>query len=341
MMTTETLRGLDDEGLLRSLKAVCAREREVMAELLAHLAEVEARKLHLARACSTLFIYCREVLHFSEHQAYERAYASRAARRFPVILELLREGALHLSGLTLLIPHLDDSNHVELLERARFQSKREIEKMLAASRPQPSASDAVRRLPDRKQEIKPLGPARVAPAPTAQQQILGSTPVAASPEKQERPRVEERFAVTFTATERVHQKLERARALVRHRLPAADLNGVFELALDALLEKLEKQREGATTKPRVAKPCAPNQRHVPRAVRRAVYERDGHRCTFESLGRRCTEQGFLELHHLHAFARSGETTVENLAVRCRMHNAYEGELVFGPRAGPRTAEPPG
>jgi 5-methylcytosine-specific restriction endonuclease McrA len=76
----------------------------------------------------------------------------------------------------------------------------------------------------------------------------------------------------------------------------------------------------------------PDSRHVPNAVARAVWERDGMRCAFVSEdGRRCTEQAFLELHHIHPYALSGRAIVENLAVRCRAHNQYESELVFGTR----------
>ena len=45
---------------------------------------------------------------------------------------------------------------------------------------------------------------------------------------------------------------------------------------------------------------------------------------------RCTERGFLELHHIQPFARGGATTVPNLELRCRAHNVYEAEKIFGP-----------
>jgi hypothetical protein len=42
----------------------------------------------------------------SEHAAYGRIEAARAARRFPVLLDLLAEGSLHLTAIGLLAPHL-------------------------------------------------------------------------------------------------------------------------------------------------------------------------------------------------------------------------------------------
>jgi hypothetical protein len=71
-------------------------------------------------------------------------------------------------------------------------------------------------------------------------------------------------------------------------------------------------------------------RHVPNAVRRAVFERDQARCTYaDTLGRRCAATHRLELHHLRAFAQGGEHTKENLTLRCHAHNALAAEEDFG------------
>src|SRR5262245_58179291 len=97
---------IGDAELLVRVKELCGRERAATAEVIEHLAEVSARKLHLAQAFSSMHVYCMEVLHLSEHQAYERLAAAKIVRRFPVALEMLREGALHLTGLAMLAPHL-------------------------------------------------------------------------------------------------------------------------------------------------------------------------------------------------------------------------------------------
>jgi hypothetical protein len=44
---------------------------------------------------------------------------------------------------------------------------------------------------------------------------------------------------------------------------------------------------------------------------------------------RCTEQGFLEFHHVVPFAAGGAATVENIQLRCRAHNQYESVQWFG------------
>lgn len=71
-------------------------------------------------------------------------------------------------------------------------------------------------------------------------------------------------------------------------------------------------------------------RYVPAAERRAVFERDGGRCTFaDARGERCRETHYLELHHLTPFAQGGENVASNLTLRCAAHNALAAEHDFG------------
>jgi hypothetical protein len=71
-------------------------------------------------------------------------------------------------------------------------------------------------------------------------------------------------------------------------------------------------------------------RYVPAGVRRAVWQWDEGRCTFEdSRGRRCSEQAGLEVHHEQAFALGGPTTLDNLRLLCRAHNGLLAERDFG------------
>ena len=45
---------------------------------------------------------------------------------------------------------------------------------------------------------------------------------------------------------------------------------------------------------------------------------------------RCSATRFLEWHHVQPFGDQGPATVENISLRCRAHNVYESNLVFGP-----------
>ena len=75
-----------DTQLFEEVRTLSHRERQATARLIACLAEVDARRLYRGEGCSSLFTYCTQILHLSEHAAYMRIEAARAARRFPVIL---------------------------------------------------------------------------------------------------------------------------------------------------------------------------------------------------------------------------------------------------------------
>ena len=70
-------------------------------------------------------------------------------------------------------------------------------------------------------------------------------------------------------------------------------------------------------------------RHIPAAVRRAVWRRDEGRCAFVGRDGRCGAAGGLEFHHKVPFAEGGEATEANTELRCRTHNQWEASRWFG------------
>jgi len=125
-MTTISFSHLPDDAILAEAHRVVAHERQAIAQVIALLMELDARRLYLGEGYSSLFAYCTEALHLSEHATYGRIEAARAARRFPVILDLLADGSITLTTVTLVASELTPENHREVLERARHKSKRDI-----------------------------------------------------------------------------------------------------------------------------------------------------------------------------------------------------------------------
>ena len=82
-----------------------------------------------------MFSHCTRVLHLAEGAAYNRIEAAQAARRYPVILDLLEQSVITLTAVRLLAPHLTTENHVAALGSARHKSKAEIEELVAALKP--------------------------------------------------------------------------------------------------------------------------------------------------------------------------------------------------------------
>jgi len=104
MQPREALTELSDDQLIASLADLVARSHELTVEILRHIAEAEARELHLKAACSSMHVYCTRVLGFDDATAYSRIYVARLGRRFPEVLEWLAQGRIHLTGLRLLGP---------------------------------------------------------------------------------------------------------------------------------------------------------------------------------------------------------------------------------------------
>ena len=315
-----------------------------MAVLIALLAELDARRLYLAEGCSSLFTYCTQVLHLSEHASYHRIEAARAARRFPVILQLLADGALTLTTVALLRPHLTADNHQTLLTAAHHKSKRDVEHQIACLAPRPDAKPLVRRM------TAPMA----APTPDAQGrgsvllQSIASTPtsIEARPGGPRttvpatRPTIAavaaERYLLKVTLSDKTHAKLRRAQDLLRHIVPTGDPAAILDRALSLLVDRLERTKFAAVARPRPATrrsagSSKSGSRYIPAGMKRAVWARDRGRCAFVGARGRCRETGRLEFHHIIPFASGGPTTVENLALRCSAHNGYESDVTFGRR----------
>ena len=152
----------------------------MLAELLAHLGEVEARGIHRTRACSSLYTYCIYELRFSEDEAFRRVAAARLVRRFPALLDAIAAGELHLTGLLMLGPHLTDANFVEVLARAKHRTKRELARLVRILDPLPA-------VPAR---IEPLGPAlaRGVPGAASWETFVGSLCAVRELQASDRPR---------------------------------------------------------------------------------------------------------------------------------------------------------
>jgi hypothetical protein len=161
---------LSDAELLTATRRLVGRSNQLLAALLAHLGEVEARGIHRTRACSSLYTYCIYELRYSEDEAFRRVAAARLVRRFPALLNAIASGELRLTGLLMLGPHLTKENLGRVLLRAKHRTKKEIARLVRELDP----------LPEVPPRIEPLGPApaRLVPAaPTWQAFVSSLCPV--------------------------------------------------------------------------------------------------------------------------------------------------------------------
>ncbi|MFW5920547.1 MAG: HNH endonuclease [Polyangiales bacterium] len=324
-----SLRDIDSNVLLDRFGELVQRDHRETAEMLCYIAEIDERQLWAEQGYPSMFQFLVGRFHMSEPMVAKRIQAARTMQRFALVGEMVARGEIHLTGVSQLAKHLTEDNHREVLARARHRSTRDIEKLVAEIRPQPDAPSQVRKAPQRKSKTAPPEetPKQTERHPSGSLFDNGPSP---RPE----PLSPQRYKIQMTVGEPTHDKLEEAQALLSHRVSSGDVAIIFDQALDALLEKLRKERAAATSRPSSSphrKPGARN-RHVPAHVRQAVWERDGARCAYVSPdGRRCTETRWLELHHREPYARGGGHTAENIELRCRPHNQYEANRDYGSR----------
>lgn len=339
------LQALDDGTLESSLRALLSTGRRTEASIVAHLAEIEARRGHLRAGKSSMFAYCVECLGLSEAEAFNRITAARLSRRYPVLLEMLASGRLHLSAICAARFYLSDDNHAELLEAIAGKSKRKVEELLAARYPSMRVPERLSRLP----RLKPVAADRFLLELTIDGGLKADLELARDLLRHANPEADFTFVIQRAASQML-QRLRASRFGELRRLPNAGTagDGMRETAADdtdtvrrdAGAKAARPKGEGSEGTSRAAD-ClramhrGPGKRrgkraHLPRSVRRAVVTRDGVGCSFVGTdGQRCGSCSFLEFHHVESWATGGEDNVENLRLYCAAHNRWAAEQELG------------
>jgi hypothetical protein len=283
------LGGLSDRELLAGLTAVVRRGNEAMAELLAHLAEVDERRLYAPLGFSSLFAYCLEAHGFSETAAGRRIAAARVARKFPEVLSHVAGGDLHLSAVSALTGYLNQENASELFEACTRKSRRQVDELLAARFPKPNLRESIRRLPvptlreppgelpspgsvvdaspaaysklaeiypEKGPSLKALGSATTAESLESTPRTLAAKAADTSERSTERrltlePLSADRFRVRFTINADFRDMIECLQGLLSHRLPNGDIASALKFAAGVAIRELEKERFAVGRKPRV------------------------------------------------------------------------------------------
>lgn len=337
-MSVYLLSHLNDLALEVGYDRLDARNCQDQAMMLAHLAEIDSRKLYLPAGYPSMAAYCLYRKHMAEDTAYKRIAAARAALEFPVVFEYLADGRVHQSGVILLAPHLTVGNVVDLLKAATHQTKKQIKEILADHFPQTESLELVCAFPEAAGTEGQPETSGAQGAVTQTQdglaqvnELLDPDPVAPSaPPSSVGPIARGRYALQLTVDQDTYALLQRAQELLSHQLPSRDLARVFHLALESLVGTLEKRKFAATSRPVSSARPSNAARTIPAHVRRAVWERDGGQCTFTSeAGQRCCAREQIEFDHIDEVARGGEASVERIRLRCRAHNQYTAERTFG------------
>jgi 5-methylcytosine-specific restriction endonuclease McrA len=326
-MNPYSLGHLTDAALRVALRSAVRDTHAATALMLAHIAEFDARQLYLPAAHPSMKSYLVHEFGFGEQAALKRLRAARAAREFPAILIAIAEGRLTLTAVVVLATHLTAERAPELIAAAEGKSIGELERALCA-RPRETELPLIASTLATTCDDSSVSSRTLEATQTSAVVVAGSDSVAAT-EFEPAPVPEERFEFRFKISREAHDLMRYARSLLGHAVPSGDPGVIFERAMIALVRQLEKQKFAATDRPRRGR-GSKSPRHVPAAIKRAVLERDQGRCSFVSEdGKRCPACTLLEYDHVTGVARGGTATVDQIRLRCRAHNQYAAELMYG------------
>ena len=317
---------LSDDALHSRLKFLANRECSSTVELVGHLADLDGRKTRLGEGPGSLYTYCRDVLGYSEDAAWNRAATANAVRLYPVILGWLADWSLNVTTVRILRPVLTRENGADGGEAPEQEGSRSDQ-----GAPRPEGRHPV----DDPEGVRPR--VRVAAAEwdasARRKQPHAGTVRRAAGSGSASPGDRAPHSGALSAA--VHgleggprQAATRAEpALPRdpQRRSRGHLRACARSHFARCREEEARRDHEAAATTRKQEWLA----RRPAYVRRAVWKRDGGQCAFNGRSGRCPERRFLEWHHVQPHGHQGPATVDNISLRCRAHNVYESELVFG------------
>jgi 5-methylcytosine-specific restriction endonuclease McrA len=267
------LNGLQDDELVAALPKLVARDNEHAADLLAYLAELDARRLYEDMRFSSIWEYCTEALGICQTTAWRKYTAARVCRRFPRMFAAVAQGEIQISVLAELNRYLNEQNADELFAQCRRKSFRQVQQLPAARFLKADVKDAVRRTPDRvKPELRRALATTPEPGTVAVEPRSATSPDAGlslpdrpqpalpvsmqsdaagrSAHRQVEPLSQDRFAVRFTADAEFLALLEEVRGLSAHRDPSGGLLPLLKAGFHAHQRELLKRRFAIGRTPR-------------------------------------------------------------------------------------------
>jgi hypothetical protein len=340
--------------LASRLHDLLRREHAAMADFLVALAAFDERRAWAELGYASLFHFLHRELGMSKGAAHYRKTAAELIQRVPDVVEPLRDGRICITSIIELAKVVTPENRQEVLPRFFNCSRQEAKAVSAEISPlqgaphrtvvtamtfaMPPSAEVVRASAEGVQPVEPPlierpSPWPQGPAVAASRVSLGPEVVPpAAPRTVAEPLTAELRRLHVTVSKRFMDKLDAARDALSHSHPGGDAEAILEAGLDLLIERHVKRR-GIVAKPRKNAPSPglpAASRHIPAAVKREVWLRDGGRCQFRlENGELCGSTHRLQFDHVRPVALGGESTVGNIRLTCAPHNLLAARRVFG------------
>jgi hypothetical protein len=305
--------------LLSNAARLAKKERELSLEVLQHLREIERRSLYAERGYPSLFEYVVHELKYSQGAAHRRIASMRLLKEIPEMEEKLERGEISLSTLARAQTFFRQEKHhvqsreekIEVLKVLENKSTREVERELVcrSSEPERLVLEKLRPISQSHSELKILLNSEMLTELEELKCLLSHS----------RPKATLRELLEFAVRETVTRLRPRSPTKAPQKRPAPGESNMAKAVVPA-------------PEPKVSKPVL-SLRYITKDIKRRVWERDQGRCTYSDpiSGRQCRSNFHLEYDHIHPVALGGESTQENLRLRCRAHNQLAAIAIYGPQ----------
>ncbi|WP_413944677.1 HNH endonuclease [Bdellovibrio sp. HCB-162] len=314
------IRYLSDENLEQNLKSLVQKEREILSDILLHIAEVDRRKLYLSKAYPSLFDYLTKYFGYSAGSAQRRIDAARLFRDIPEVAESLESGGLNLS-------------QVSLLQKALRQTQKEAHMVVPVETKKEILNELIgKSYQDSEVLVAKALNIEIKQAPKIQHQADESV----------------RFEVSLSKDQ--WQKMEEMRSLLSHSLPNGSWDEILEFVADKVIQQKTRR---ASKAPEELKTSNLNKKikantserknisemnslkldskkqsevfsqreYIPAPLRRMIFQRD--QCcqhVDKTTGKKCTSKWQLQVDHIQPVWAEGTNEKENLQLLCAAHN---------------------
>lgn len=319
-------------------KVVHFRERygKMEIEFISLLQEVERTRLHRAFNCSSVFKYAVDIITFSESVAYTYISVARKALEFP---ELVTSG-LTISKASRIVSTINKENASELIAFALKNTMKKIDREVARINPK-AGRERVKALSDEFFEVKlsassefleklerveslqaqrglKFGPGAAIEA-ALDAYLFRHDPVYRAERAMKRKAKRQ-----FDSQNKPHNQASKDTA-ERETVMAETVMAARAMAETPAAERtpVDTPQSGIRTGTsprgqelclnRVRKPLTADQKHT-------VFMRDKGKCTFEQNGRRCENDRWVDIHHIHEVSRGGSNEPKNLTTLCSFHH---------------------
>jgi hypothetical protein len=321
------LNHFNDEAIDQNLLSFVRTEREVLTNILHHLREAERRRLFCKRGFASLFEYATKRLGYSEDEAIRRISAMRLLRELPQIEEKIESGALKLTQLakaqTLFRQETKanlgrtSTEKLDFLTKIQSCTKRELEKIIEVEgRIQlfvKSSKVALEQFSTEVQnKLQRLMDVLAHSNPGIDVDTLVAKLADLGLEKWDPIKKAERFEKRKAGTSL--NSASTFPSAISSALPSTSLPNKRDalVPVPGKVERLSEIKEQDRAK-----------RHIPSAIRHAVYLRDKGKCT------NCGSTRAIEVDHIIPFAKGGLSEPENLRLLCRSCNQHHAIGTYG------------